>query len=539
MARSSSFAGGAALLGVVGLACSALGSIFRILLAHVIGDAGIAYYQIAYPIFSFLAVIATVGIPAAISKQIAYFVAREDYKNAHSFFITSLHTLLIAGLLLSGLMALLSDFISSVQGVPDGGALILSVSPALLFAFVICAIRGYFQGLMRMEPTAHSLVIEEVVKSAAGYALMLLYLSGGTKMAAMGALWGIPIAEACAALYLFVRYLNHRDVLRRFIRQTPKGYAPVSARERLRTLWKLSLPITLSASVLPLVSLLDNLIVINALKAYGFSQAMAQMRFGLLAGIIAPVVFVPMALGNALQMSLVPAVSASAALGRHDEVDQHVRIGVKLALLIGLPCAVGLYLLGPPLLRVLFYKTLADEATMTLATTLVRLLGAAVGFLIMAQTTNGILQGVGDTNSPLTHLLGGAAIKVVLSIGLMSMFTVHITGAAIGTLACFAYIAMINLVRVRKLQKKPFGFERRWLAIILASALMGAAALGSYSLCLLVLPMWLGVVIGILTGIICYAFLILRLRIIGSEDCRLIPGGLWLDSEMHRIGWWR
>jgi stage V sporulation protein B len=157
----------------------------------------------------------------------------------------------------------------------------------------------------------------------------------------------------------------------------------------------------------------------------------------------------------------------------------------------------------------------------------------------MAQTTNGILQGVGDTNSPLTHLLGGAAIKVVLSIGLMSMFTVHITGAAIGTLACFAYIAMINLVRVRKLQKKPFGFERRWLAIILASALMGAAALGSYSLCLLVLPMWLGVVIGILTGIICYAFLILRLRIIGSEDCRLIPGGLWLDSEMHRIGWWR
>ncbi len=537
--NKQSFAGGAALLGVAGLLCSALGSVYRIILAHFVGDVGIAYYQIAYPIYAFLAVVATVGIPAAISKAVSSHIARDDYRNARAFFLTALQTLLLTGVLASLLLMLFSGFVANVQGVADAGIMVQSVAPALFFACVISAFRGYFQGLQRMEPTGYSLVIEEVVKSVCGFALMLLWLPQGSRLGAMGALWGIPIAEAVATLYLAIRYLNQRDAFLRHVRQTPQGYALTTTNERIKALFALSIPITLSAAVLPLISLLDNLMIINVLKSNGFSQLMAQTRFGLLTGIVAPVVYIPMALANALQMSLVPAVAASATLRRYNEVEQHSRIGIKLAILFGLPFSVGLLLMGAPLLQVLFYKTMLDQNTLTAATAMVRTLAVALFFLMITQTTNGILQGIGETRTPLRHLWQGALIKIVFSYLLMSMPSVHINGAAIGTFCCFAYIALRNLFSIRKILRRPFDVDRKLIATVVAGVVMGILVWGSYRLFLLFLPLWCCVVLGILIGIASYAMLVLRLRALGPEDCRLLPGGMALDSMMHRIGWWK
>ncbi len=533
------FAGGAALLGLVGLVCSALGSLYRILLAHVIGDTGIAYYQIAYPIYSFLTVVATVGIPAAISRQVSMHIAREDYRNARAFFNTALCALCAGGLLAGGALAALSGVLADVQGVPDAGKLIMAVAPALFLACLISAFRGYFQGLQQMKPTAVSLVIEEIVKSVCGFALMLLYLKSGSRMAALGALLGIPLAELAATIYLGIRYMYLRDHWRRLVSQTPKGYALIGIRKRLIALWKLAVPITLSASILPLIALMDNLMIINVLKANGFSQLVAQTRFGLLTGLVAPVVYVPMALANALQMSLVPSISASASLLRYAEVEQQARIGIKLAFLVGLPFTVGLSLLGPPLLQILFSSTMANESTLALASVLVRTLSVALCFLIVVQTTNGILQGVGEIQIPLMHLWQGAAIKLVVSYFLMQIPSVHINGAAVGTACCFAYIAMMNLYSVRNTLHRPIGLLRCLIVPLLTSAVMGLLSYGCYRLCLLVLPLWLSLIMAFLLAVFVYVYGILRLKVIGPADCRLLPYGLKLDSWMHRIGWWR
>lgn len=59
------FAHGAVKLGSAGLLCSAIGSLFRIMLAGCIGTMGIAYYQLAYPIYVLLTVVATSGHPGS------------------------------------------------------------------------------------------------------------------------------------------------------------------------------------------------------------------------------------------------------------------------------------------------------------------------------------------------------------------------------------------------------------------------------------------------------------------------------------------
>ena len=109
------FAHGAVKLGSAGLLCSAIGSLFRIMLAGCIGTMGIAYYQLAYPIYVLLTVVATSGIPAAISKRVSEFAALGDYRTAHYFFVTCFRTLLLAGLGGSVLLAAGSFWIVRLQ----------------------------------------------------------------------------------------------------------------------------------------------------------------------------------------------------------------------------------------------------------------------------------------------------------------------------------------------------------------------------------------------------------------------------------------
>ncbi len=539
MSKHSPFTMGAALLGGVGLLCSALGSVYRILLASTISAEGMAYYQIAYPIYSLLTVIATAGLPTAISKRVSECVAQGDYRNAHYFFRVAFGLLLAVGCVATVAVAALAGPIAAVQGIPGGRMPVLAIAPSLLLIALVSAYRGYFQGLQCMQPTAISQLVEEIVKFAVGYTLAVLWIQKGSMWAAVGALIGIPASEVCALIYMAVRYRRERPQLRALIRQSPRVHRYAPRRAVRQELWRLALPITVGASVLPLITLLDNVMVINVLKSIGFSQQIAQTRFGLLTGMVSPVVYVPMAVASALQMSLVPAISASAVLRRPREVEQNAAVGVKLALLLALPCAAGLWLLGPPLLQTLFPASLAEADNLLAATGLVRSMSIGLLFLIVVQTATGILQGIGFPDIPVKNLCKGAVIKVVVSYICLRIPGVNVVGAGIGTACCFAFAALANLRKCYGIIGMKVQWRRTLVRPALATAVMSGAVYGVYALVRSVWSVGGGVLVATLVGIAVYALCVLRFGVIGREECRLLPGGIKLEYWMHRIGWWK
>ena len=101
----------------------------------------------------------------------------------------------------------------------------------------------------------------------------------------------------------------------------------------------------------------------------------------------------PAVLKVALSMSLVPAISASVAERAPVAVRTKAETGLKLAILIGLPCAVGMYLMAEPILSMLYRTGTADE--MAIAVELLGVMSIAVFFLSIVQTMTGVLQGLG------------------------------------------------------------------------------------------------------------------------------------------------
>ena len=89
---------GAAVLGIAGLMVKLLGAFFRIPLQALIGEEGMAYYGYAYPLYSLFMVIATAGIPVAISRLVSEKIALKDYEGAHRVFKVSGWMLFFIGL---------------------------------------------------------------------------------------------------------------------------------------------------------------------------------------------------------------------------------------------------------------------------------------------------------------------------------------------------------------------------------------------------------------------------------------------------------
>ena len=91
------FCKGAAILAAAGLISKFIGALFRIPMMNIIGSTGMSYYQMAYPIYSFLLIISTAGLPTAISKMVAENIALGNHRDAHRVFQLSVRLMLISG----------------------------------------------------------------------------------------------------------------------------------------------------------------------------------------------------------------------------------------------------------------------------------------------------------------------------------------------------------------------------------------------------------------------------------------------------------
>ena len=81
---------GAAVIGIAGVIVKLLGACFRIPLTNWIGADGMSYYGFAYAIYGALIILATAGVPVAISRMVSENIALKRYKNAHKVFHVSL-----------------------------------------------------------------------------------------------------------------------------------------------------------------------------------------------------------------------------------------------------------------------------------------------------------------------------------------------------------------------------------------------------------------------------------------------------------------
>ncbi len=530
--QKNRFVKGAALLGAAGLIVKLIGAFYRVPLTHIIGDVGIGYYQAAYPIYSALLTISTAGLPTAISKMVSEALSRDRKGEARRILTVSLWLLAVAGLLMSAILFFFADPIAQAMGEPKAALTIRAIAPAVFFAAVLSAYRGFFQGHQDMLPTAATQIVEQAFKLVIGFALAFAWLGRGADYGAAGALTGVTLSEIAALALILILYMRHcrRDLLAPEDEEARK----ISAGSILRRLLPLAVPVMIGACVMPIVSSFDNFLVMNRLQSIGYSVTDSTSMFGLLTGVVYTLVNMPSVLTLALCMSLVPAIAQAGARGDLAAAGDNTRLGAKLAVLIGLPCAVGMAILSEPIIRLL-YGSLAPER-ITLAAQLLTAMAPGIFFLGLVQTLTGAIQGYGRVYIPVFSLLAGAVCKIVLSFLLLGDPRVHIFGAPIGTVVCYGVAAILDAWQAGRLMKI------RWRpADLLGKPALAALGMGLavYAFRILAegrIGMRLTALAGVVVGVIVYVILLGLFRAVSEEELASVPGGDKLMKLAHKAG---
>lgn len=481
-----SFVKGAAILGVAGIIVKLLGAVFRLPLGNMIGATGMSYYTPAYYIYTIFIVIATSGIPVAISKMVSERITVKNYEEAHRVFRYSMYLMLGIGIISFAILFFGAGWLSEINGIPESKYSMMAVAPALLIVPVMAAYRGYFQGMQNMKPTAVSQIIEQFFRVGFGLFLAYTLFKAGPEMAlfskygeqsgeaagAAGATFGATIGSVAGLLMILLIYALSGKAIRYRI-AVHAGGDREEGRTIMRNILLIAVPITIGAAIMPIMNFAEVPIIVNRLTATGWEPEVAKNLYGQIGGLATPIINLPQVLTMALAMSLVPSISSHFKEKDMEGLRYNTALGMRISLLIGLPCAFGIAVLSRPIMLLLF-PTRAEEA-ISVAPTL-SILAVGVIFLSIVQTVSGILQGVGKQMVPVKNLCVGIVIKVILTWVLVGIPSLNIKGAAIGTCAAYLVVAVLDVYGVKKYTGARFDIMLTYVKPFVSSAVMAVAA---------------------------------------------------------------
>ncbi|HWQ62331.1 MAG TPA: polysaccharide biosynthesis protein, partial [Negativicutes bacterium] len=473
-------------------------------------------YQMAYPLYFLALSVSSAGIPVAISIITAERVAAKDYRGARRVFRVSLLLLAATGLFFSLLLFFGASWLIQERFIRDPRAYysLVALAPAIFFVTILSSFRGFLQGWQIMTPTAVSQIVEQVVRVITMLVFATWLAARGIEYAAAGATFGAAPGAFAGLLVILLYYWRQRALLSPqpapddTLAEQPGG-------EIIRRIFRLSLPISVSSVMLPVVANLDLFIVPLRLEHAGYTVEAATELFGYLTGMAVPLVNLATVLTGALATSIVPAVSEANTLGDRELLHRRTAAAFRLANIVTVPALAGVWILAEPLSMMLYHAPQAAPA--------VRALSWSIVLLGIHQVSTGVLQGMGRTFIPVKNMTISAAAKVGLNWVLTAIPALGIIGASWATVADIGIAALLNIYYVRRYA--GFSIDCRALAkSVLSAAVMGGAVFVTYSfLVTAARSNNLATMLAIAVGVAVYGLCMLFSGGIGESDIKMVP----------------
>ena len=526
--REQKYLKGAAILAAATIFVKIIGAVYKIPIFNILDDEGRGSFQVTYNVYTLILTISTAGIPAAMSRLVSSANASGKPGLVKRYFSSALPAFVLIGVVAMLAMFVFADAFAGLMNDSLAAPGIRVLAPAVFFACIISVYRGYAQGFEYMVPTAASQMIEVVCKAAFGIAaaMWLSSMNYATNIVSAGAIMGVTVGMGLCVplLVLFKRKLDRKQASA--VNESEKVLGSLHVFGRLM---KVSIPITLSASFMSIMTFVDTGVVLGRLQtgALMLSEAEARAEFGIYT-LALTVYNLPLALIVPISISIIPAIAAALARRRADEANSIMQSSVKLVNLLAMPAAAGLMVLATPIMVALY----DDPRELTSA--IMTILGAASFFAGLQYITTAILQANGHERIALLTFPIGAVLKIILCYILAGNSNFGIIGSPIGTLACFIVISLLNFVFIKARIKEGPKYFRVFIKPLLCTAFMAAASRFLYDI---LYRHGSGVIgegrftviaclaVSIFIGIAVYAVLIVAARAITKEDMKLVPKG--------------
>lgn len=523
------------ILAVASIITRIIGMLYKIPMTNMIGSEGMAYYNTAYEIYSIVLILSSLSIPLALSKLISAREQNKEYKASSRIFRLTMMLACVTGGIASLVIWFGAGYFAEMTGYPSAKYPLRILAPTIFVVAVLGVLRGFFQGRRTMVPTAVSQIIEQIVNAVisilAAYLLMRSFQNEDSQAAhgAAGGTLGTLCGAVAGVLFLgFVFYLN-RDYVKRKERQDVNSKKE-SSFELLKAICLTLLPIILSQTVYQISGILDIGIFGNYMETIGVSESQSAVLQEAYTNKYRQLTNVPVAIASALSAAIVPALAASYQERNVLDIKKKIHSSIKMNMIIAMPAAVGMGVLGPQLIQLLY------PGSTVLSGNLLRMGSIAIVFFAYSTMTNGILQGLGKLRTPVIH----AAVSLMIHIGMLYfmlyVLELSVYAMVIGNVSFSFIICILNWISIRHTACYNQEIKTSFALPALASVVMGIITYASYrGMYYLLHNNLVCTVVSICMAVVVYFLLIFVFRTLTKDELMDYPMGARIYRLCKRL----
>lgn len=539
----------------------------------------------AYEVYNPLFTLATAGFPIAVSRLVAENIAQKRYRDVAQIHKVSKPFFISMGLICFALMVGVSFVYVRIIKSPYSIYSMMTLAPSIFFGCLVSIYRGFYEGQRNMFPTAVSEVIEALSKVLLGLSFAFAVLAIGrhqlepqlhdlearhialddpaarftlfgriftsfddamstmTAYSVAMAIAGITTGSLLAFVFLRIYHAKKKHVITDMF--VENSIDARTQRETFGMLLRTAIPIGLAALVMSLSATIDTIVVQRVLYNLSLNrrdELIAQFdisRIDLSDIPVHPTEENPIrfhtylmgcysyaltimqlvtTLTQAFGTSAMPNVTAAYTKGDRGELKKSVDTVLKLTMLFTLPAGLGLFAIPEPIISLL-YKGYSAE----IGAGVLRIMGMSVIVIAVSTPICSMLQGIGEVSMPLRLYSIAMVIKVVTNYLFVSIVSINIRGAAVGSFVAYLFVCIVGLYFLIRRSGVVPDFINTTLKPLIGAVGCAAAAYFAYTFFRSFIGPSLSCIIAIVIAAVIYLILLLILRTFSASEVEMLP----------------
>ncbi len=510
--------------------------IFRLLLAGIIGDKGMACYGTAGEIYLILGGTAAYGLSEAVSSLIKYRVRREQFRSAQKVFKEAVLLGGVIGAALSILLFLSARTVTAgFMNIPLAQLAVRTVAPSIFFFVMTGVFKGYFQGNGSRVPAMHSRILYLIFLFTGGMLGAKIAGNYGVKVSAllqnedytnvygaMGACVGILTASVICFIHAFILYfIFRRSIQNQISKELPKNQD--SKISILHMLMGTGVIYALFWLIFHGWVLVDEILLLRLGKAP--NELMVQ--WGAYYGKTLPIIGI---IGSFICMICIPPVRRIMTLWERDEHRiARERLGLLLhqCAAIVIPSAVFLAVLAENLLNALFGGNNHQTALLTQVGSIFLV------FFVFSVIFMEMLQ----RQRQMSYIVGIDAGAFVLQAGIVILLVnskMEIMALVIGSIVFYLVTTVCGFLLI----SRRFQYNQEWIrtfaVTIVAAAISGVIAMLLNKVFEPMTGSLISMIICLIAAILSYLLILAAARAFRVDEMEDMAGG-WLLMRLSEL----
>lgn len=459
MSKLRNFAVNAGILTATSLSLGIVGIAYNAWLTRNLGSTGMGLFSLMMAVYRFAVTFACSGSGLAATRLVAEENARKNGFAASSAMNKTILYSLFFGIFGGLLLWIFGDF-AAISMVGD----IRAAKPFKILAFslpfvgVSAALSGYFTAVTRVFPSSVAQIFEQLSQMAFTVAVFAVVNPDNIGEACVLVAAGSTVSEALSFL---LHYIFYKTDKRRF---SFSGGEKVSGLSVWKRIIGIALPVGASAVLRSALSTVKHLLVPVSLAKSGMDSETALSEYGIVGGMVLPVLMFPCAFLLGFSNLLVPEITRCKTLGQNKTIEKIMEFVFRLTLMFAIGVAAALICWADEFAVLLYNEPSAGPA--------IRALAPIVTVMYLDSAVDGILKGLGEQVAVVRYNVYDTAMCVLLVYTLVPLF-----GTA-GYLTTIVISEIFNMALSASRLVSVTGFKVnmiRWVLVPTVAAILSTA----------------------------------------------------------------